>query len=91
MFIILIKNKLNNSCDNLQVISNSFHSKTHYIVKYVDKNKLRENALLGADSIARKDVTKEKVMRLRDKGYTYPQIAKELGCGYNTVWRRLFT
>lgn len=33
----------------------------------------------------------DKMKRLRDNGYTYEQIQKEIGCGYNTVRRYLKT
>lgn len=83
-------NKLNALSNNLQVISKAFHAQTHNFVQYVDKAKLRNNALLGTEKIKRKDITKENVMRLRNKGFTYSQIARELNCGENTVWRRIF-
>ena len=41
------------------------------------------------DIISRKDVTREKVLVLRKKGFTIKQIANELKCGENTVNRRL--
>jgi len=37
----------------------------------------------------RKDVTAEKILELKAKGYTFEEIASELNCGYNTVLRRL--
>ena len=41
------------------------------------------------DIISRKDVTKEKIVELMNGGLSIPQVAKELNCGYNTVYRRL--
>lgn len=82
-------NKLNNSISNLQVLRNSLHTKEHNLVQYASKDKLRENAKLGTEKIKRNDVTTEIVKELRNKGYTIPQMAQKLNCGYNTICRRL--
>lgn len=57
------KNKLNNSVSNLQVMRIGLHSKEHCIYQYVDKEKLRENALLATEKVKRNDVTKEEVKK----------------------------
>lgn len=82
-------NKMNNVISNLQAMRNSIHTKEHNLIQYVSKEKLRENAKLGALSVKRNDVTDEQVKYLRNNGMTISQIAKELNCGYNTVCRRL--
>lgn len=82
-------NKLNNLISNLQVLRNSLHTKEHNLVQYASKDKLRENAKLGTEKIKRNDVTTEIVKELRNKGYTIPQMAQKLNCGYNTICRRL--
>lgn len=44
---------------------------------------------IGSEARKRHDVTKEQVLRLKESGFTIPEIAKKLNCGYNTVCRRL--
>lgn len=83
------RNKLNNSISNLQVLRKELHTKEHDLIRFVNKDKLRNNAMNGAEARKRKDITKEIVEKLRSDGYTIPQIAKKLNCGYNTVCRRL--
>ena len=82
-------NKLNNDVSNLQVIRNSLHTKEHQIHQYVSEEHKKGFGNRAKDIISRKDVTEEKVMDLRKRGLTIPQIAEELKCGYNTVCRRL--
>ena len=82
-------NKLNNNVSNLQVIKNELHIKEHHIEQYVSDKHKRNFGNRAKELISRKDVTKEKVKELRERGLTIPEIAKELKCGYNTVCRRL--
>ena len=82
-------NKLNNNVSNLQVINNELHIKEHHIEQYVSDKHKRNFGNRAKELISRKDVTKEKVKELRERGLTIPEIAKELKCGYNTVCRRL--
>lgn len=82
-------NKLNNGINNLQILKNNFHTKEHGLVSLVDKDKLKENVKKATEAIKRKDVTKEKVKELREKGFTVKQIAEMFDCGKNTVYRRL--
>lgn len=82
-------NKFNNSIPNLQVLRNSLHTKEHYLVQYVSEEHKRGFGCRTKEIISRKDVTEEKVIALRKRGMTIPEIAKELSCGYNTVCRRL--
>lgn len=82
-------NRLNNKISNLQVLKNSLHTKEHYLVQYVPEKHKKEFGSRMRDIITRKDVTREKIYELKEKGYTIPQIAEELKCGYNTVERRL--
>lgn len=83
------ENKLNNDISNLQIIKNSLHTKEHNPIKYVSEKYKKDFGNRVKDIISRKDVTKENVFELRDKGLTISQISKELDCGYNTVCRRL--
>jgi len=82
-------NKMNNTISNLQVIRSNLHTKEHNLIQYVSKDKLKENARLGAEKIKRNDVTKDAIFYLRNKGMTIKEIAEKLNCGYNTVCRRL--
>lgn len=81
--------KLNDRVSNLQILRKELHSKEHNFVQFVDKKKLTENAAKGSEARKRHDVTKEQVLRLKESGFTIPEIAKKLNCGYNTVCRRL--
>lgn len=87
------KNKLNALPNNLEIMSNLKHSKKHGEErKGIDFRSAegKANSLKSAsEAKLRKDVTIEKVIELRNKGLTIPEIAKELGCGINTVNRRL--
>ena len=50
----------------------------------------KENSINAAkEARRRKDVTKENVLELRNKGLTISEIAAKLNCGINTVNRRL--
>lgn len=82
-------NKLDNRISNLQVMKNSLHTKEHYIFQYVSKKQLDENRKKAVEKRKRNDVTTLQVLELRQQGKTYGEIAKELKCGENTVWRRL--
>ena len=87
------KNKLNSLSNNLEIMSNIKHSKIHGEErKGIDlrSNEGKTKSLQSAkEARMRKDVTAEKVVELRQKGLTIPEIAKELNCGINTVNRRL--
>lgn len=82
-------NKLDNRISNLQVMKNSLHTKEHYIFQYVSKKQLDKNRKKAVEKRKRNDVTTLQVLELRQQGKTYGEIAKELNCGENTVWRRL--
>lgn len=80
-------NRLNNNSDNLQYLSHSAHSKLHNKgKKYTPCKVAIQNA---RKVIYRKDITKELCQDLRNQGLTMPQIAKELNCSVNTIYRRL--
>lgn len=87
------KNKLNALVENLEIMSNLKHSNIHGEQrKGIDFRSAEGKAksLQSAKEVrTRKDVTVEKVAKLRAKGLTIPEIAKELNCGVNTVSRRL--
>ena len=87
------KNKLNAMPDNLELMTRLKHSKIHGNERIgVDLRSAegKANSLNSArESRMRKDVTVEKVVELRNKGLTIPEIAKQLNCGINTVNRRL--
>lgn len=82
-------NKLNNDVSNLQVIRNELHTKEHCLVKYVNKEKLRENAKKATEKIKRHDVKKVHIETMYNYGFTISEIAKMLDCSANTVYRRL--
>ena len=82
-------NKLNNKISNLQVIRKDLHIKTHYMVQYVSKEYIHGFGERMKKIIVRKDVTKEKIEELQKRGLSIIQISYELGCGENTVRRRL--
>ena len=87
------KNKLNALLDNLELMTNLKHSKLHGMDrKGIDfrSEEGKANSINSAREVrTRKDVTIEKVVELRNKGLTIPEIAKELNCGINTINRRL--
>ena len=78
-------NKLNNDISNLQILRNELHTKEHNLIQYVSEEHLRNFGNRMRNVISRNDVTKEEVLRLRNCGFTIPQIAEKLNCGYNTV------
>lgn len=82
-------NKLNNNVSNLQVLRNSLHTKGHELHQYVSKEHKKGFGNRAKDIISRRDVTKEKIVELMNNGLSIPQVAKELNCGHNTVYRRL--
>lgn len=82
-------NHFNNSVSNLQVLRKGLHTKEHNIVQYVSKSYMKEFGNRMKNIISRSDVTKERVVALKNQGLTVEQIAKELNCGKNTVCRRL--
>ena len=82
-------NKLNNNINNLQVMKSELHIKEHNIVQYVSKEYMKGCGNRMKDIVSRKDVTKEKVVDLRNSGFTIKEIAIKLNCGCNTVYRRL--
>ena len=84
-------NKLNNKISNLQVMKSELHTKEHNIVQYVSTDYMSGYGNRMKNIISRTDVTREKVVELRKRGFTISGIAKELHCGYNTVCRRLGT
>ena len=50
----------------------------------------RKKRLVKGDRIAyREDITKEKILALKEKGYTDMRIAAELGTSKSTIYRRL--
>ena len=80
-------NKLNNQKDNLQYISNVFHTQIHHKGKeYTPSIKAIKKA---RKTIYREEITKEKCEQLRKQGLTIKQIAKKLNCSVNTINRRL--
>lgn len=87
------KNKLNAMPNNLELMTNYKHSKIHGKErKGIDlRSEAGKQKSIYAAAKARKrsDITTEKVKKLRHKGFTIPEIAKELNCGVNTVSRRL--
>lgn len=87
------KNKLNAMSDNIKLMTNLRHSKIHGEErKGIDlrSEKGKENSINAAkEARMRKDVTKENITELRNKGLTISEIAKELHCAVNTVTRRL--
>ena len=82
-------NKLNNNISNLQVMKSSLHTKEHYLVQYVNKAHLKGFGKRASELIRRNDVTVEKIIKLRNEGFTIKEISSILCCGYNTVCRRL--
>ena len=82
-------NKLNNNISNLQVMKSELHAKEHNIVQYVSADYMKGYGNRMKSIISRTDVTETEVIKLRKKGFTISEIAKELNCGYNTVCRRL--
>lgn len=87
------KNKLNAMPDNLELMSSlrhhKIHGKEHRGIDFRSEQG-KQNTINGAiEARVRKDVTKEKVVELRNKGLTISEIAQELDCGINTVNRRL--
>ena len=82
-------NKMNNNVSNLQVIRNSLHINEHNIQQYVSDSHKRSFGGRMKPIISRTDVTKEDIEELRKNGFTISEIAKQLGCGINTVYRRL--
>lgn len=83
------ENVLDNRLENLEYVTPKEHIYKHKMWEKIDKNKLSDNARRGSKKITRHDITKEKILTLRNQGYTISQIQKILNCGYNTVWRRL--
>ena len=87
------KNKLNAMPDNLELMTNLEHSKFYGNERIgIDLRSAegKANSLNSArESIMRKDVTVERIVELKNKGLSIPEIAKELNCGINTVNRRL--
>lgn len=87
------KNTLNAMQDNLELMSNKKHCKIHGEehrgVDFRSVEGKSKSINSAKEARTRKDVTKENVLELRNKGLTISQIAKELNCGINTVNRRL--
>lgn len=87
------KNKLNAMPYNIELMTNLRHSKIHgEDRKGIDlrSEEGKENSINAAkEARRRKDVTKENVLELRNKGLTISEIATKLNCGINTVNRRL--
>lgn len=87
------KNKLNAMVENLEVMTNRKHLKQHGEerkgVDFRGAEGKAKSINSAREARTRKDVTAEKVVELRNKGLTIPEIAKELNCGINTVNRRL--
>ena len=81
--------KLNNKISNLQVMKSELHAKDHNIVQYVSADYMKGYGNRMKSIISRTDVKETEVIKLRKKGFTISEIAKELNCGYNTVCRRL--
>ena len=82
-------NKLNNSIDNLELLSPSEHARETYAVRHVSQKHLKSYGLRMRNIIRRNDVTKEEIELLLKQGYTKTEISKLLKCGKNTVFRRL--
>ena len=82
-------NKRNALKKNLIPMTNSEHAKIHHIVDYVSDEHKKSFGKRVASMVRRDDVTEENVRMLREQGFTIPQIAEKLNCGYNTVCRRL--
>lgn len=83
------KNHFNNDISNLQVIRKELHTKEHYNVQYVSKEHLRSFGNRMKNIISRNDVTEEKIIELKNQGFSITRIAEELNCSRNTVRRRL--
>lgn len=83
------RNKLNAMPENLELMTNLKHSKYHGEErKGIDFRSVEGKAKSinsAKESRTRKDITKEKVLELRNKGLTISQIAKEFNCARNTV------
>jgi predicted N-acyltransferase len=84
------KDKADNRRENLMPMTKSEHTKLHHTnCDYRSFDMMMKSVNSMANKRRRNDVTSEKVMELKNKGATIPQIAKELNCGINTVNRRL--
>lgn len=80
-------NKLNNTKENLQYISNVLHTQIHHKGKeYIPSVEAIKKA---RKTNYRNEITKEKCEELRKQGLTISQIAKKLNCSVNTINRRL--
>lgn len=82
-------NKLNNSLENLELLTPSQHTTATEMHKYVSKEHLIGFGNRMATIVRRNDITKAEIIRLREKGFTIDKIAEVLNCGVNTVRRRL--
>ena len=83
------RNKLNASKANLEPMTSSEHTKSHYLVQYVSEEHKKGFGERMKDIRRRHDVTKQRVCELKKKGMSTKEIATVLGCGENTVRRRL--
>ena len=83
------RNKLNASKANLEPMTSSEHTKSHYLVQYVSEEHKKGFGERMKDIRRRHDVTKQRVYELKKNGMSTKEIAMTLGCGENTVRRRL--
>ena len=83
------EDKLNDYAYNLQVMTIKMHNLLHNEKRRSKRSERRMNIKKAHKANVRKDVTLTSVKKLRDKGFTYKEIQEKLGCGYNTVWRRI--
>lgn len=87
------KNKLNAHEDNLELLTAKRHLKNHSKDRIGKDFRSAEGKKRSLDSAkearTRKDVSIEKINELLESGLTFPEIARELNCGTNTVKRRI--
>lgn len=83
-------NKLNAMPDNLQLLTTKAHIKLHMTGNDFRTEEGKNKAIYAAiEKRKRKEITKEKIEELLAQGMTRSQVAKHLGCGESTIYRRL--
>lgn len=82
--------KLDNTKENLQKITNTEHTKLHHLGKdFRTETGMMKSVKGMASKRKRTDVKSEDVRALREKGMTYKELAERFKCGQSVIQNRI--